>query len=181
MAEYLESSLSIIDSSWDIKWFIENSGVMNHYGFEKKEDGYHFKYLTSDYDKVLETINNYQTSYLEVLVPNKINQIVKLRKLKVQSYTIGGLTLELDSVAEARITGATLLAMRNPQLAEIRWDMGGGNFVAIPRDMMLAIGDGVGLYIQQCFAYSETLINQIKAAANVDACNAIDVNAGWPT
>lgn len=43
-----------------------------------------------------------------------------------------------------------------------------------------AYGLAINTHIQACFSHEYTLANQIDAASDFDALNAIDMSAGWP-
>lgn len=176
------STLSIVPHHYDLNFIAKQAGVGNHYGWESKADGQHFRYLASDYDAVVAAIEAYPTSYRSVMVPPMLHQVATMRDQRVQSFTFNGLPVSLNDKTIANLTAATVGLERNPDVPAINWAITKDTFVTIPRDMMLAMADAAFNHVQACFTAQMTIANEVKAAATVDDLRAIDLNAhpAWP-
>lgn len=126
-------------------------------------------------------VENYETEYLAKAIPVKRAQVIALRKEKIKNFTFGLDVIQLDSDTENRITSATLFLQRNADVASINWDLGSGKFKLMTREVVFQLCDAAGKYVQNCFNYSKTLVDAIKASTTLTQLKLINIENGWPT
>ena len=182
----LESFLSKVPAHWDAPYIVgklADAGVTNHFGFavDPVAGETSFRVLVDDADTLLSIIDNYQTSYLDVLLPRLKQRVTEKRAQMLADFTFGGSALPLTETTMTRIVGAVVLLREEPNRAEINWDAGLLEYQAIPRDNMLILGRVAGGYVQALFNHAKTLGTKLSAAATADDAEAIDIDAGWPT
>lgn len=175
-------AFSVIPDTYDFEWMAEQCST-SVYTVNDLEDGtLEVHYGSHAASAFADLVENYDTAYVSVAAAEKKAVVVAMRKEKVKQFVFNGMPIDLDAVAEARITGAVVYLDRNPTVTEINWDpAGNGNFVTIPRDTMLAMGDAAGDYVQGCFNNSKALVEAIAAATTLTELDAIDIEAGWPS
>lgn len=176
----MATGLSILPLNYDVEYIIQEAGVVNHFGYEEREDGIHFKYRLDDYDAIQVELDVYETKYLEVALPAKIEECIELRRQKVLDFTFGGLPIELNQETQTNLTGSVLGLERNPQVPGMDWHMGDGVYIFIPRDDLMAIADAAFVHIQQTFSNQKRLLDLMRAAADIHELEAIDLEEGWP-
>lgn len=163
----------------DIPWLAQRINAITH-AQEPDADG-EWLFCADDLESAFAVIGDYDALHLEEQEkPAKLAQIVDARSERVRTFSHGPLQLTLDDKTEARITGATVFLMRNADRTHVNWDVGGANFVRIPREQMLGLGDAVGSYVQACFDHSEVLAEQARAVSTSEELAAVDIGAGWP-
>lgn len=177
------SSLSIIPLDYDIDFIIKNAGVINHYGFERKEDGIHFRYQLDDLDAVTAKIDSYKVDYLSVMLPLAVANASYIRDERVKAFTFGGMTIELDDETKTNLNGCVLGLDRNASVEGINWSLGNGQFAYMDRATVYALADAAFMHVQQCFTAHKTIVEECMAAADIDQLAAVDVpnHAAWPT
>jgi hypothetical protein len=99
----MATSLSILPLNYDIPFIIKKAGVVNHYGYESLEDGIHFKYQVSDYEKVQAVITAYPVDYLSVIRPIIIESLVNKRQEVVLNFSFNGIKQPLDQITLPRV------------------------------------------------------------------------------
>ena len=176
----MATSISILPKSYDIEYIIEQAGVVNHYGFEEREDGIHFKYRLDDYDAIQNELDVYPTKYLAIALPKRIDELIELKKQKVLGFTFGGMPIVLDETTLTNISGCVLGLERNP-VDGIDWHLGQGVYIFIPREQMFAIADSAFLHVQGCFSRQKRLMNDLREAKDIFELDDIDLNTDWPT
>lgn len=98
---------------------------------------------------------------------------------ETSGIVIAGATIMTDAASQAKLTGAAVAAMRDPDMPPLRWKCRDGSFVALSPAQILAIADAVRSHVQACFDREATLAGEICAASQADLAT-IDINAGWP-
>lgn len=161
-------------------YIIQKAGVTNHFGWELKEDGIHFKYRFDDHDAVQSVLNTYPVDYLAVALPRVIDAITEKRKQSILGFTFGGLPVELDQTTQTNLVGAAVGMTRNPSITHLDWHLGYGVFTTLPRDLLLAIADASFAYIQDCFSRQRQLTEAAVLAKDIFELKDIDIHAGWP-
>lgn len=91
--------------------------------------------------------------------------------------------VDTDPDSQRKISGAVQMAMiaqAAGQLFEIVWTMQDNSEAVHDAAAMLEMGVAVGTHVAACHAVARALWEQIEAAADDAALEAIDVGAGWP-
>lgn len=174
---------SILPAHYDMDFLTDAAGVVNHYGYERKEDGVHFVYAVDDYDAVQAAISAYPTAYLSIMVPRAIHLVSQNREARLANFSFNGMVVPLDTVTIANITASAVGLQRDPTRTAINWSLGKGQFVTIPRDVMLALADAAFAYVNDCFDAQKTIVEEIQSAADIEVLRAIDIasHEAWPT
>jgi len=94
--------------------------------------------------------------------------------------TVNGHPFDTSLEARANWDSVYLAALGNPALA-IQWKLTSGVFLPLDAAQITAIGQALLGFVQSCFAYEESLLAQINAAATIPAVQAIDLVTGWPS
>lgn len=176
----MATSLSILPLNYDIPFIIKKAGVVNHYGYETLEDGIHFKYQVSDYEKVQAVISAYPVDYLAVIRPIIIESLVSKRQEVVLNFSFNGIKQPLDQITQTNLAGAAIGLQRNESILQFDWHLGGGKFITLPRVVIFAMADMAFVYLQAAFTRQRELTEQVMAADDIFDLAAIDINTGWP-
>ena len=174
---------SIVPGDYDADFILAEAGNPNHAGWMHNEDGTRLiAYHPNDHAAVIAVIDDYPALYLaKKAKPDARRQIGEIGRQKARAFTFNGVSLDLDQGTEARIGGAVTYLTRNEGVAELHWDLtGDGDFITLPREAVLAMGDAAGAHVQACFAHRKALTDAVNAAADLEALAAIDLQAGWP-
>lgn len=176
------STLSILPKHYDIAFIIEKAGVVNHYGYETKDDGIHFRYLVDDYDAVQSAITSYPVDYRARMVPNMLATVAHLRDERVLGFTFQGMPISLNDKTIANLTAATVGLERNPDVASINWAINAETFVELPREVVLAMADAAFRHVQRCFDAQKIIAQEIMTAPDIEVLRAMDLHdhAAWP-
>ena len=180
----MSSSLSILPLHYNIDFIVDKSNVSNHFGYEVKEDGIHFRYQTSDYESVIDAIDAYQIQYAaEVMKPTMLQNIAAIRWTKCQRFTYLG----VDTWAHAALTDlcAAALDMMLDEDAGIAstpvpWKLAEGEWRLWSLEDLRQYGKAIRIHVQACFNREQELANLISAATTVDELDLINVNGNWP-
>lgn len=195
----MANSLSILPLHWDIDYIMAKANLANHFGYEVKADGIHFRYLTSDYDAVQAVITAYPTSYTEVMKPKKWEDVKKKRDAyeAMPAQHIKG-PIDTDDRSKIKILGLVSMAQLaihdeqnaaaaagrafDPALVKFseEFTFADNSVGLLTAFDAIGIGRAAGQYISVVHARARELRAQINAAADIDALLAIDINAGWP-
>jgi hypothetical protein len=162
--------------------FLRNSAkVYNNFGSERNlSGGLDLVYPVADYDAMQAAIARYPVEHLAIELPERVDAIVALRKVKMEAFQFMGMTIGLDPDTRGNLTGACLGLMRSPDIPHIDWQVTPGMFVAIPREVVMAMADSAFRYIQACFTHARVLTDAVQAAKDINELAAIDINKGWP-
>lgn len=176
------STLSILPAHYDLEFIIKGANVINHFGYEMKADGIHFRYQVDDYDAVQSVIASYRTTYCAVMAPRLIDFVSKTREAKLAAFQFNGMTIPLDLVTSANLTGSAVGLTRDQNRLSVNWSLGKGQFVTIPRKAMLALADAAFAFVNDCFDAQKIIVEQIKAAADIEELRLIDIagHEAWP-
>lgn len=176
------STLSILPAYYDLPFIIEKAGVLNHYGYETKEDGFHFRYLVDDYDAVQAAIASYPTDYVAVMRPGLIHLVSKFRENKVASFSFGGMTIPLNLETVGNLTAAAYGLERNGAVESLEWSLGKGAFVTLPRTTVFALADAAFTFVQGCFKAQKAIVTEIMSAPDIEVLRAINIaeHEAWP-
>jgi hypothetical protein len=176
------STLSILPAHYDLDFIIKSANVLNHFGYEAKDDGIHFRYQLDDYDAVQAAIASYPVDYMTVMAPMLINFVSRKREQEAASFKFNGITVPLDAVTIGNLTAAVVGLERNEDVAGVDWSLGKGVFIQLTRDIVFAMADAAFRYIQACFSAQRTIVEQIKAAADIEELRLIDIanHEAWP-
>ncbi|RUX09544.1 DUF4376 domain-containing protein [Mesorhizobium sp. M2A.F.Ca.ET.037.01.1.1] len=93
---------------------------------------------------------------------------------------INGAPVRTDANSQAKITGAVSLFQNDPSLEAIDWEAQPGIWVTLDTATMKAIGIAVGRHVQACFSRARALSASIMAASDIEALDAVDIEADWP-
>jgi len=85
-----------------------------------------------------------------------------------------------DETSQRKIAGAVQLFEKDGTLTVIDFEAQPGIWVTLDQATMEAIGVAVGRHIQACFSNAKALSEAVEAAADDDALDLIDMDAGWP-
>jgi len=103
------------------------------------------------------------------------------RQLAEPSGTVvGGVPVRTDETSQRKIAGAVQLFEKDGTLTVIDFEAQPGIWVTLDQATMEAIGVAVGRHIQACFSNAKALSEAVEAAADDDALDLIDMDAGWP-
>jgi len=86
---------------------------------------------------------------------------------------LDGLAVATDDVSQARITGAALAALLDPEIC-VQWKLPDGQFVTLTAVQILAVARAVRAHVQACFDREAELLAALAAGQPEDA------GAGWP-
>lgn len=172
-----------IPASYDLKFLEQKSGI-KILGVGDNGDGtvvitYDNPSGSGNFEKMTETIADYEVDYLVIALPKRMEEVRILRNHYISGFTINGLHIELDLETKANIVGAVSGLDRNPSVAGIDWSLGGGEFIWLSRAMIYAIADAAFLHIQSCFTQHKAKVTLLKAAQNLTELEAVNVSSGW--
>lgn len=135
------------------------------------------------FDIVYAAVEAYPAAYLPTAQEKALARIAEIGKQKALNFTFNGMPLVLDEVTEGRI-GRAVQWLERPAQAEvttINWDKGVGDFVALPREVMFALGDATGAHIQAVFDKRKQLTDRVLAATTIDDAVFADIETTvWP-
>lgn len=163
-----------IPADWDIK-FLLRDGMSFGYSVSDEHDGQvRLRVHAWDLDKVTAAVASYPTDYLAVLLPPKLAAISAERDRRIQSFTFGGKAIPLDESTKLNLDCAALGLMRNTSVAALDWSLGNGEFITLPRDVILAMADAAFLQTQHLFSKHHAICEAVKTAHTIDELNAIN-------
>lgn len=118
------------------------------------------------------------------LAQHKATRLALVRELRHQVESAGVLLGELrvrtDVTSQAKIAAAVQLLASDLTLSSIDWEAQPGQWVTVDRDTMNAIAVAVGRHVQACFSRARALQEDIEAAQDIAALEAIVLVSGWP-
>jgi hypothetical protein len=174
---------STVPASYDVNFILEEAGYPNHAGWMVNPDGSkRIVYHPNDHQAVIAVIDDYEALFVEKKgKPDLRKQIGTVGRAKVLEFSFGGMPLVLDASTEARITGAVAYLERNPAVTELHWDLtGDGDFITLPRENVLALGDAAGAHVQAVFSHRKDLTDAVNAATTIAELEAVDLESNWP-
>jgi len=92
-------------------------------------------------------------------------------------------TFDSDPDSQRKISGSAVMAMlaiQNSEPFSLDWRLQDNSIVALDAMQMIAVGVAVGQHIAACQYCKNALDALIDAAEDVEALEAIDIEAGWP-
>ncbi|SEO23787.1 protein of unknown function [Gemmobacter aquatilis] len=100
---------------------------------------------------------------------------IKLRRDRAiaAGIVLDGLPVATDDVSQARLTGAALAAMLDPETC-VQWKLPDGRFILLAAGQILAIARAVRAHVQACFDHEAALLAALAEGGAVDA------ETGWP-
>ncbi|MBZ9850124.1 DUF4376 domain-containing protein [Mesorhizobium sp. CA14] len=117
----------------------------------------------------------------EAVRANKLAALADKRwTIENGGVVINGASVRTDANSQAKITGAVSLFQNDPELESIDWEAQPGVWVTLDAATMKAIGIAVGRHVQACFSRARALSASIMAAPDIEALDAVDIEAGWP-
>lgn len=99
-------------------------------------------------------------------------------QIETGGIVVGGAPIATDRGSQALINGAYQGALRHP--STVIDFKGVGGWVTLDAATMIAIGDAVFFHVQACFAREKILAEEVAAAVDRPALDAIDIDVGWP-
>jgi hypothetical protein len=164
-----------IPASWDIPYIIEEAGLTFGYGIGAPvNDAVTISFYGADYDRTLEVVSAYPTSYLSRARPKALRAISSERDRRIKNFEFMGFRLDLEGDAKRDLADAAFGLVRNPDVAGIDWSIGGGEFIFIPRDQLLAIADAAFKHVQSSFSGHRRMATKAKNATTTMALDQID-------
>lgn len=91
--------------------------------------------------------------------------------------------MDTDPDSQRKINGsvtAALIAQQQGQPISVEWTMEDNANIVHDAAAMIAAGVAVGQHVAACHAHALELKDEIEAAADMAALDAIDIEAGWP-
>jgi hypothetical protein len=175
----------IVPKGADCHWIMRRATGGKPYDLktEEQEDGTILMTYDAFYDAAVKAERSgYAVNYLEVARPRAIARIAAIGKEKARrNFSFGGRKIELDDKTEARLTGLAVWLSHRPLVLEVRWDRtGAGDFIALPRDIGLAMGLAAGDHLQACFDRRATLTERVNTAASIEDAVFAEIETGWP-
>jgi hypothetical protein len=176
------SAASTIPADYNAVFIQLEARVTNHFGSQRKNaKEQEIVYPVEFYDAVQNVIANYDSLYLtKRMIPATVARIADLRREKMQRVNIGGIEIKLDTPTEAHLCSAVIGLTRNPDVAAIDWELSPGVFATIPREAVLALGDGAFMHVQNCFTFARNLTDRAQACTTSAELEALDITTGWP-
>lgn len=168
-----------IPNSWD-RAFFSKLVPSRSSGWDKGETETVLRFTGVSLESVIAAHEEYKTAYLPTLQSVAIKEIARIRKEKVKTVTFGPMALEVDYITESRVTGAVVFLQLAPDVTEVNWDMGEGNFITMSRETVFALGYTLGAHVQGVFNRAKVLTDAVNAAATTDDLVFGELESGWP-
>ncbi len=126
-------------------------------------------------------------SYTVDAIPIEELRAAKLAKLAAIRYaretagiSVAGAQIRTDRESQYTLAGALLAIQQGLVPGPIDWKAASG-WVQVSSAQLAAIAQAVASHVQACFSRERALAEQLAAAADIAAVNAIDLETGWPT
>lgn len=181
------STISHVPATYDIDYILgkmQAGGVLNHFGYAVEGDFISIRYRAPDFDIVQSVLDEYQTSYADEVLRDRVKeQVTEIRRSKQASpANFMGMQIPTDDVTVGRITAAAYLMDANPASPQARrWKVTGSIWITLDRTTLVGMGTAIANHIQQCFEREEELTLALDAALTADEILALDIQSGWPT
>lgn len=94
---------------------------------------------------------------------------------------VNGIPIRTDLGSQGKIADAIALVERDPEMTAVDFEAQPGVWVSLDQPTLTAIGIAVGRHVQAAYTRSRSLHEAIAAAETIEALDAIDINAGWPS
>jgi hypothetical protein len=94
--------------------------------------------------------------------------------------SVAGVPIRTDEGSQTKIAGAVALFDKDSSLQSIDFEALPNQWVALDAATMTAIGVAVGRHIQACFSRAKALADEVAAASDAAALDAINIDVGWP-
>ncbi|WP_162150819.1 DUF4376 domain-containing protein [Methylosinus sp. 3S-1] len=101
------------------------------------------------------------------------------RRAETSGVVIGGMGFSTDVESQAKLTAVVVASVLDNEYA-VRWKLSDGSFASLDHAALIAAAQGVRAHVQACFDREAALVQDIAAAADLDALAAIDIASGWP-
>lgn len=170
-----------IPASWDIPFLLRH-GTSFDYSVSSETNGtVRLQVHSWDLEKLTAAVTAYPTEYLTVCLSPKLAAISAERDRRIQSFTFGGQVIPLDDQTKLNLDCAALGLMRNTGVLAIAWSLGNGEFVTLPREVILGMADAAFMHTQGLFSRHQALAKAAKDAKTIDELKAIDetADASW--
>lgn len=95
--------------------------------------------------------------------------------------TAGSMRIRTDAASQSRVTSLVTAVNTDPDADNFDFEVQPRVWQTVGRDTAIAISKAVSAHVQACFTRCRELHDAIDAAADLDALDAIDITAGWPT
>ncbi|MDW3181781.1 DUF4376 domain-containing protein [Roseobacter sp.] len=105
-----------------------------------------------------------------------------LKRWQVQNggVEVAGTPIPTDAETRATLTAARVLINEDPLYSIPKWKVSKGVYISLTSVQIIGISDAVAQHIQACFDHEGTLSDQVMAAIDETALDAIDIEDGWP-
>lgn len=131
-------------------------------------------------DDVVAAINGYEAAWLARAKAAAIEAVADLRKAAIRDrFSFNGMAMKLDPDTENALSKAYAALSRRAADTTIDWEVSRGVFVSLDLATIGAISDAAFAHVQAAFTNAKNLTVAINAAQDLDALDAIDLNAGW--
>ncbi|PWB80504.1 MAG: hypothetical protein C3F11_17795 [Methylocystaceae bacterium] len=101
------------------------------------------------------------------------------RRAEASGTSVDGMRLPTDEKMQSKLTAAVVASVLDNAYS-VQWKLADGSFVRFDHALLIAVAQTVRAHVQSCFDREAALSAQIRAAADVAAMAAIDIEAGWP-
>lgn len=176
-----------IPSTYDKEWILNQLNSVSSYGFtedtETNETIISHDGNVDDFEAMVDVISSYPTVYArEVLEPLLLERATSTRWDKLQTVEFYGKTIPADDTTLTKLTSAVVIMNEDPTSPQsVRWKTGPNaeDWLTLDKATLVAMGAAIRDHTQLCFNNEEALHIAIRAAANVEEMEAIDLEAGW--
>jgi hypothetical protein len=111
----------------------------------------------------------------------KLSDLANIRWVAEESgTTLGDDTFATDRTTQAKITAAYTKVMGDPEYAIANWKFSAGVFAVLDSQMIISAAYAVEHHVQSCFSNEALLSENVLAAVNFAALEAVDLTVGWP-
>lgn len=114
------------------------------------------------------------------LKQQKLDQLASIRWQKETSgTTFNGYNIATDPISQTKYVGAVVATQIDSTII-LNWKMSDGTFIELDATDVTAIAMAIRAHIQACFDKEAELRLLVKAAANQEELDVIDITIGWP-
>lgn len=116
---------------------------------------------------------------LDAMKAERLGDLAAVRyERETGGIVLNGAAIATDRQSQGLVNGALALVTADPSKT-IDWKAAGG-WIRLDAQIIQAVAFAVGSHVQACFSRERELAEQIEAAADLEALDAVDIAAGWP-
>lgn len=131
-------------------------------------------------DAITAAVDGYDAAWLARVKSGRIEAVAALRRgAIIDGFSFNGLPIRLDVDTENALVKAHAALSRQPEGAEIDWEVTRGVFMTFHLATIGAISDAAFQHVQAAFTNARRLTDMIQAAPDLEALNAIALDDGW--